>query len=135
DIAGGLIKPLFFGAAIALISCERGFTSQGGAEGVGRAATQAFVFSFMAVLGLDFFLGMFDNALQEFLWPGVGPSLMAMKNPHPSPPPQGGRGSALPPPLWGRVGVGGVRPFHDPVIDHLRSRLDAVRPAPRAERH
>ncbi len=76
DITAGLIKPLFFGAAIALISCERGFNSQGGAEGVGRASTEAFVFSFMTVLGLDFFLGMLDNALQEYLWPGVGPSLM-----------------------------------------------------------
>jgi phospholipid/cholesterol/gamma-HCH transport system permease protein len=76
DVSVGLIKPFVFGAAIALISCERGFSSQGGAEGVGKAATEAFVLSFMAVLGLDFFLGMFDNALQELLWPGVGPSLM-----------------------------------------------------------
>jgi phospholipid/cholesterol/gamma-HCH transport system permease protein len=76
DLIGGFIRPLFFGAAIALISCERGFNSQGGAEGVGRASTEAFVMSFMAVLGLDFFLGMFDNALQEYLWPGAGPSLM-----------------------------------------------------------
>ena len=33
----------FFGAAIALISCHRGFHCEPGAEGVGRAATAAFV--------------------------------------------------------------------------------------------
>src|SRR5207253_8435136 len=34
DITAGLIKPMFFGAAIALISCYRGFNSDAGAEGV-----------------------------------------------------------------------------------------------------
>jgi phospholipid/cholesterol/gamma-HCH transport system permease protein len=46
DVFNGLIKAFFFGAAIALISCHRGFNSQPGAEGVGQAATQAFVMSF-----------------------------------------------------------------------------------------
>src|SRR5581483_6669428 len=36
DIVTGLIKPMFFGAAIAVISCHRGFSSEPGAEGVGR---------------------------------------------------------------------------------------------------
>jgi len=46
DLAIGLIKPIFFGAAIALISCHRGMNSRAGAEGVGKAATSAFVWSF-----------------------------------------------------------------------------------------
>ena len=50
---------LFFGAAIGVISCHRGFNSRAGAEGVGRAATQAFVISFIAILILDFFLVFF----------------------------------------------------------------------------
>jgi len=68
----GLIKPTFFGAAIAVISCHRGFHSKAGAEGVGRAATEAFVASFIAILVLDFFLAMFLNNLHDFLWPANG---------------------------------------------------------------
>ena len=50
----GSSRVYFFGAAIALISCHRGFHSKAGAEGVGRAATEAFVYSFIAILALDF---------------------------------------------------------------------------------
>ena len=69
DIATGLIKSIFFGAAIAVISCHRGFHSDPGAEGVGRAATRAFVASFIVILALDFFLGLFLNNLHRSLWP------------------------------------------------------------------
>lgn len=69
DLAIGLIKPIFFGAAIALISCHRGMNSRAGAEGVGKAATSAFVWSFMSILVLDFFLSLFFNNLHQFLWP------------------------------------------------------------------
>jgi phospholipid/cholesterol/gamma-HCH transport system permease protein len=70
DIVTGLIKPMFFGAAIAVLSCHRGFKSEGGAEGVGRAATNAFVTSFIAILALDFFLALFLTRLHDVLWPG-----------------------------------------------------------------
>lgn len=69
DIVTGLIKPTFFGAAIAIISCHRGFNSEAGAEGVGHAATRAFVLSFIAILVLDFFLAMFLNNLYDYIWP------------------------------------------------------------------
>ena len=72
DISTGLIKPMFFGAAIALISCHRGLQSEGGSEGVGRAATQAFVRSFIAILVIDFLLAMFLNMLHERIWPRSG---------------------------------------------------------------
>jgi phospholipid/cholesterol/gamma-HCH transport system permease protein len=72
DVVTGLIKPLFFGAAIALVSCHRGFHSRAGAEGVGRAATEAFVASFIAILVLDFFLALFLNDLRDTLWPPTG---------------------------------------------------------------
>ena len=72
DIGTGLIKPMFFGAAIALISCHRGFHSEGGSEGVGRAATQAFVRSFIAILIIDFFLAMLLNMVHDRLWPSAG---------------------------------------------------------------
>jgi phospholipid/cholesterol/gamma-HCH transport system permease protein len=68
DLTAGLIKPTFFGAAIGVIACHRGFHSQAGAEGVGRAATNAFVTSFVAVLTLDFFLALFLNQLHDLIW-------------------------------------------------------------------
>jgi phospholipid/cholesterol/gamma-HCH transport system permease protein len=76
DLTNGLLKPIFFGAAIAVISCHRGFHSEPGAEGVGRAATRAFVLSFIAILVLDFFLGLFLNNLYDYLWPSAGPHML-----------------------------------------------------------
>jgi len=76
DISTGLIKPMFFGAAISLISCHRGFNSGSGAEGVGRAATEAFVSSFIAIFLLDFFLAMLLNTMYEFFWPGMAPRIL-----------------------------------------------------------
>ncbi len=72
DVTVGLIKPMFFGGAIAIIGCHRGFHSGSGAEGVGRAATRAFVSSFIAILALDFFLALFLNNLHNVLWPMGG---------------------------------------------------------------
>src|SRR5262245_55620458 len=76
DIAVSLMKPMVFGAVIALLSCYRGFHSEPGAEGVGKAATQAFVVSFVTILILDFFLAMFFNNLYDQLWPSMGPRLI-----------------------------------------------------------
>jgi phospholipid/cholesterol/gamma-HCH transport system permease protein len=69
DIGNGLVKSLFFGVEIAVISCFCGFRAGAGAEGVGRAATEAFVYSFVAILVSDFFLGMFINSLYMSFWP------------------------------------------------------------------
>jgi phospholipid/cholesterol/gamma-HCH transport system permease protein len=69
DFFTGIIKSLFFGTAIAMISCYRGFHSAGGAEGVGRAATAAFVYSFCLILILDLFLGIFLDAIYLSIWP------------------------------------------------------------------
>jgi phospholipid/cholesterol/gamma-HCH transport system permease protein len=63
ELLSGLVKSVFFGGAIAVVSCQRGFLSRAGAEGVGRAATEAFVFSFVAILTLDFFLGIICSAI------------------------------------------------------------------------
>ncbi len=69
DLFAGVFKSYFFGSAIALISCHRGFHSKAGAEGVGKAATEAFVFSFIAILFLDFVIGMVWNAAYYAIWP------------------------------------------------------------------
>ncbi len=74
DLFAGMFKSLFFGAAIALISCHRGFNCDPGAEGVGRAATSAFVYSFVVILLLDLVLGIVLDAIYYTIWPEV-PSL------------------------------------------------------------
>ena len=54
QIMEGIIKAFFFGGAIGLISCYKGFNSGAGASGVGRACTESFVASFIAIIVLNF---------------------------------------------------------------------------------
>jgi len=61
-------KPVF-GAAIALISCYRGFHCDPGAEGVGRGRDVAFVISFVLILVPIFFLGIALDNLYMMIWP------------------------------------------------------------------
>ncbi len=69
DLFYGLFKSLFFGAAIALVSCHRGFHCGAGAEGVGRAATAAFVYSFVSILALNLVLGIILDSVYTLFWP------------------------------------------------------------------
>jgi phospholipid/cholesterol/gamma-HCH transport system permease protein len=69
EILTGIFKAIIFGGVLALLSCYRGFKSRAGAEGVGRAATGAFVYSFLAILILDFFLVFALNTLRTIVWP------------------------------------------------------------------
>ena len=54
QINEGIIKSFFFGGAIGLISCYKGFNCGAGASGVGRACTESFVVSFMAIIVMNF---------------------------------------------------------------------------------
>lgn len=74
DMFSGVFKSFFFGAAIALIGCHRGFNCDPGAEGVGRAATEAFVYSFVVILFLDLILGIGLEKVYLMIWPKA-PSL------------------------------------------------------------
>ena len=56
DLVSGLIKAAVFGLLMATISCQQGFYTTGGAEGVGRSTTAAVVLSSIAILAADFFL-------------------------------------------------------------------------------
>jgi len=69
DLFMGVLKSMFFGAAIGLVGCHRGFHCSPGAEGVGRAATAAFVHSFVLILILDLFLNIFLDAIYLSIWP------------------------------------------------------------------
>jgi phospholipid/cholesterol/gamma-HCH transport system permease protein len=53
DIIVGLFKAMLFGLLIGLISCYKGLTVQGGAEGVGRATTDSVVNAITTVIGFD----------------------------------------------------------------------------------
>jgi len=75
DLLTGLAKGVVFGGVLSLIACHRGFNSRPGAEGVGRAATEAFVLSFVAILVIDFFLALFINTLQSLLCPPFNPHM------------------------------------------------------------
>lgn len=56
DIFNGLAKAACFGLILSLIGCYKGFNTRGGAEGVGRATTEAVVLSSIAILVSDYFL-------------------------------------------------------------------------------
>ena len=55
----GIAKSFVFAIIIVIISCYRGFTCEGGAEGVGKATTSAVVISMVLILVLDYFLSAF----------------------------------------------------------------------------
>jgi phospholipid/cholesterol/gamma-HCH transport system permease protein len=72
DVGVGVVKGFFFGAAIAVISCYKGFTCQEGAHGVGQACTEAFVSSFISILALDFALAVVSKNIYLLFWPLKG---------------------------------------------------------------
>ena len=56
DVIIGVVKAFIFGGIITLISCYKGLTCGLGAEGVGRATTEAMVYSSITLLISNFFL-------------------------------------------------------------------------------
>ena len=56
DVTSGLIKAAVFGFIITLMGCYHGFNSKGGAQGVGRATTNAVVSSAILILAANFVL-------------------------------------------------------------------------------
>jgi phospholipid/cholesterol/gamma-HCH transport system permease protein len=68
QIMEGLVKSVFFGGVIGLISCYKGFTCGAGASGVGRACTESFVTSFIVIIILNFFFAEFMQDLYQALW-------------------------------------------------------------------
>lgn len=56
DVIMGLAKTLVFGGIIALVGCDRGLRTGGGAAGVGRSTTSAVVLAIVLVYVSDYFL-------------------------------------------------------------------------------
>lgn len=65
DLFTGLLKTVFFGMIIALVSCYEGFNVEGGAEGVGKATRNAVVITFIMIIATDCFF----TALFYFIFP------------------------------------------------------------------
>jgi hypothetical protein len=63
DFLTGVIKAFIYGGIIGMISCYKGMTCREGAEGVGRATTEAVVFSSITILITNFFLTLILNNL------------------------------------------------------------------------
>lgn len=56
DVYSGLIKATVFGGIIAFVACFQGYTTSGGARGVGRATTSAVVSGASLVLAANYFI-------------------------------------------------------------------------------
>jgi phospholipid/cholesterol/gamma-HCH transport system permease protein len=56
DVTSGLIKAAVFGFIVALMGCYHGFNSRGGAQGVGRATTNAVVSASILILAANYML-------------------------------------------------------------------------------
>jgi phospholipid/cholesterol/gamma-HCH transport system permease protein len=53
DVMPSLVKTFFFGFAIGLVGCYKGYFSKKGTEGVGRSANSAVVVASLLVFVLD----------------------------------------------------------------------------------
>jgi phospholipid/cholesterol/gamma-HCH transport system permease protein len=54
DLWGSVVKCTMFGAIIAIVSCYKGMTASGGAEGVGRAVNTGVVITFLGVFAFNY---------------------------------------------------------------------------------
>ncbi|KAL4856994.1 Protein Trigalactosyldiacylglycerol 1 [Chlorella vulgaris] len=70
DIVTSMIKCWVFGTIIATVSCAWGYTTTGGAKGVGESTTSAVVISLVLIF-------VFDFALSLLFFSGTGDSLRA----------------------------------------------------------
>lgn len=67
DVVVGMAKALAFGGIVGLVGCYKGMNCGEGAEGVGRATTEAVVYSSISILILNFFLTLSLGQLLEML--------------------------------------------------------------------
>jgi phospholipid/cholesterol/gamma-HCH transport system permease protein len=63
DIGSGVIKSVLFAIAIAVIACQQGLATEGGAEGVGRRTTSAVVSTLFALIVIDALFTVFFRVL------------------------------------------------------------------------
>jgi len=56
DIYHGIIKAAVFGLLLSIIGCYKGYTTTGGAEGVGKSTTQSVVVAAVTILIANYLL-------------------------------------------------------------------------------
>ena len=69
DLVSAMLKAIIFGAIIAIIGCNWGLTTTGGAKGVGESTTTAVVMALISIFVTNFFLSwvMFQGLGRQFL--------------------------------------------------------------------
>ncbi|MEM8829253.1 MAG: MlaE family lipid ABC transporter permease subunit [Cyanobacteria bacterium P01_G01_bin.19] len=69
DLVSAIIKAVIFGLLVAIIGCNWGLTTSGGAKGVGQSTTTAVVMALVAIFVSNFFLSwlMFQGLGRQFL--------------------------------------------------------------------
>jgi phospholipid/cholesterol/gamma-HCH transport system permease protein len=65
DVGSGLVKSVFFALAIALIACQQGLATTGGAEGVGRRTTATVVVSLFTLVLVDSIFTVFFRLVEQ----------------------------------------------------------------------
>jgi phospholipid/cholesterol/gamma-HCH transport system permease protein len=56
DFIGGILKTMVFGLIVAVVACQQGFRTEGGAVGVGRSTTDTVVISMVLIYIINYFL-------------------------------------------------------------------------------
>ncbi len=59
DVWTGILKAVFFGLTIGIVSCDQGMNTKNGAEGVGKATINTVVICIIMILIFDFILSAF----------------------------------------------------------------------------
>ena len=59
DFMNGMVKSFVFGGLVTLVGCYKGYTTRGGAEGVGKATTESVVMASILILVFDYILTAF----------------------------------------------------------------------------
>ena len=68
DVICNFLKSWIFGIIVVSIACFEGMSTKGGAAGVGRATTASVVISYSSILGANFLLTIFLNALYWYIF-------------------------------------------------------------------
>ncbi len=56
DFVGGILKTMVFGVIVAIVACQQGFRTEGGAVGVGKSTTDTVVISMVMIYLINYFL-------------------------------------------------------------------------------
>lgn len=68
DVICNFLKSWVFGILVVSIACYEGMSTKGGAAGVGRSTTSSVVISYSTILGANFLMTIFLNALYWYIF-------------------------------------------------------------------